>query len=221
MSHWTLEHGYRMLRDHLIEIYTPFYAMNDRAHQITHVISVCDLAVEINDSLELSLSNSILVGAALTHDLFNNNRELHHELALSYLKNNGIDWLDEFSTEDRRLMAHAAGEHRASFKGTYTSLYSEVIAAADRGAPNVRSAIIRCAMYGVDKLGFRGEKLYTHVISHMKDKFGVNGYATYPELYTEFFGDRLVEYRKYLDNVTKEIIDDVVGSHPISVSFAE
>jgi len=216
---WKRGEGHLELQAYLVALYEPFYKTNDKAHQIPHVVSVADCAVDINTDGDFELDNEILVAAAITHDLFNHSRDNHHEMIKDYLLNNPIPWLQEFTPMDRYVMAHAAGEHRASYKGNYTTIYSEIVASADRGAPNVKSAIIRCAVFGVDKCGFAGEALYTHVASHMKDKFGLAGYARFPNVYMQYFGKELSSFQETMEDLTKEQIDMHIGNHPVSQSF--
>lgn len=216
---WKRSDGHEKLKNLLIGLYHPFYLMNDRAHQINHVIAVASGAVEINEALNLKLDNCILVGAAMVHDLFNLSREDHHRLAGEYIIHNCIDWLGEFSAAEREIMGAAAAEHRASYKGEYFSIYSELVAAADRGPPDPKPMLIRCAVFGVDKCGYLGDRLYQHVIEHMQDKFGTNGYSRYPVIYTLFYEEQLSGFHKTIDSLTKESIDEITGGTINKLAF--
>lgn len=216
---WKRSDGAEALKSELVQLYQPFYQINDRAHQIAHVITVTDEAMEINRVLELGLDDCILVGAAMTHDLFNTNREMHHDLVRMYLLTNSIYWMREFSEKERMIMAAAAGEHRASYKGEYTSMYSEVVSAADRGRPNDRSAVIRCAVYGFDKSGYTGVALFNHVMSHMREKYGTSGYARYPDLYTKFYSESLSKFQATMEHLNAAEIELFVADHPIAKHF--
>ena len=216
---WRRQDGHEELQQHLSELYGFFYQTNDRAHRLPHMISVSETAVEINTQLNLGLDNCILVGAAMVHDLFNHSRDNHHEMAKLYIQTNPIPWLQEFSPIELEKMACAAGEHRASYKGEYSSIYSEIVAAADRGMPNVKSAVIRCAVYGADKCNFRGVALYNHTMSHMKEKFGTAGYARYPDIYTKFYSESLTKFQHAMETLSPTVIDELVADHPVAKLF--
>lgn len=218
---WKRQDGHAALQQHLIDLYEPFYALNDRAHRISHVVGVSETAVSINEDLRLGLDNCILVGAAMVHDLFNLSRHNHHIVAQEYVFDNKIDWLSEFSLDERVKMGDAVAEHRASFKGNYSSVYSETIAAADRGAPDLRSALIRCAVYGVDICGYRRERLYQHVIEHMQEKFGKGGYSRYSPIYLLYYKEKRDAFSKAIDELTVEEIDRVTEGAVARLSLQE
>lgn len=218
---WKREDGYEALQLHLAYLYQPFYAMNDRAHRIGHVISVSEVSVEINSKLGLGLDNGILVGASMVHDLFNLSRDDHHKLAGEYVVKNPIEWLNEFSTQERKTMGDAAAEHRASFKGDYSSIYSEVVAAADRGSPDLKAALLRCAVYGVDVCDYREDRLYQHVIEHMQEKFGKGGYSRYSPIYLLYYKEARNEFQRAIDALTRESIDEITKGGVRKLAFAK
>ena len=176
------------------------YKLNDAGHQIDHAESVCDLGLAINTKLQLGLSERNIITAAYMHDIFANmndkqQRSKHQEL--SYLAVLDTKWIDNTfidNDDDIINVALACREHRASFRGEYSSLLSELIASADRGFPNFRAYLKRGLLHhGVDNLD--------DAIDHLKKKYGRDGYAKYPELYAKYFKDELYELHDILDTV--------------------
>lgn len=196
------ESEYLDLRELLIDRYTDRYATHDKAHRIDHVVSVCDLALEMNERMVLGLDRRLIVVPALLHDLFTWSRSNHEQLAYYNILTNQDSWIQGFSDDERRSMALACLEHRASYKGTYSSLLSELIASADRGAPDsVERAIARSYGYATTKLGMSETEARVHSVEHVKEKFGKGGYAKYPELYLRYFGERLVDFQEAISRL--------------------
>ncbi len=123
----------------------------DSSHGWSHVEDVAKNALEINRRMILNLNEEYLVLAALFHDIYSDtDRKNHHTLA--------ADWFAKFMIKQYKYdaidileMSLAIKEHRASYNGEYSSLLSEVLAAADRGAPDLNSLIIRSSKYHLEK----------------------------------------------------------------------
>lgn len=194
---------------YLSELYAPFYAMNDKAHQIGHVIEVTREALNINEKLYLRLDEYMLVAVGMVHDLFNNDRDNHHTLAAEYVLKNPIEWLCQFSHEDRVEMSQAVAEHRASYRGKYSGELSATLSAADRGKPDVERTVKRAFKYALNcNVGFRDIAL-AQTQEHMVDKFGTKGYARYPQLYTEMYEAELQSLQTVMDVITLDEIAEI------------
>lgn len=188
------------LRSHLIERYMKEYELNDPAHHMDHVVAVCDLALEMDYRMGLGLNKMIIVGAAITHDLFTRYRNIHHVMVKDWLLSANEPWMRAFTEEERRLMACAAGEHRASYKGEFTSIYSELLSSADRGRPgNVQEMVNRCYLYGRHKLGHTHQEALERIRPHLVEKYvqldGAYG-RVYPGLWMRAFGKELEQQSK-------------------------
>ena len=183
------------MRNTIREFFKGFYDKNDVAHQIDHADKVCDLAIEINESLEHPYKNQVVMIAAYAHDMYSTVefRKIHHELAAHYVRCSNDEIIGLLSPIDRIKVADAVAQHRGSYTGELSSKLSEVISAADRGIPDLEEMIERSLKYNNGNL----EKVH----EHMKDKFGSKGYAKYPELYEEYFGEVLNTMRKQIDSL--------------------
>ena len=109
----------------------------DSSHGWSHVEDVAKNALEINRKMILNLNEEHLVLVALFHDIYSDiDRKNHHTLAADWFIKFMIKQ-DKYSTSDILEMSLAIKEHRASYNGEYSSLLSEVLAAADRGTPDL------------------------------------------------------------------------------------
>lgn len=176
------------------------YARNDRAHQIGHVASVGKLATTLNRDLGLGLDDRLLLIAAYMHDIFNRCRDHHHDIAADYVLGMWKHIPGNLTVEEARTVADAVREHRASYKGEFSSLYSEVISAADRGRPTTANVLLeRSILYGIDRLGLTQEAALCAAIQNTKEKYGTNGYVNYPPLYRRMFAFEIERLQKEVD----------------------
>lgn len=180
------------------EFYKPYYDNGDKAHLINHADDVCELALEINKDC----SEKLVILASYIHDIFNaTDRKKHNILAYDYVKNRSDKFLKELSDEELDLVAHAVLEHRGSFKGEFFSKLSAIISSADRERPDVAKIVIRSMLYN----NADAQDVYAHMI----DKYSSNGYAKYPKVYKEIFEKELEEFKKEVDNISVEKIEDI------------
>jgi HD superfamily phosphodiesterase len=204
MEHYKVE-DYLELREYLINKFTPLYTINDKAHQIDHVIDVCDRALRINTEFDLRQDPRYIVIAALSHDLFTWSRSNHQFLAYQYIVSLKESWINQFDEKERQLIALACLEHRASYKGYYTSMLSELIAAADRGDPTeLKEKIKRCFDYGVDKLKQSPKEALLRVIPHLQDKYLNKAYGNNPPLFYRVYGAGITDLQNTLKTLTLE-----------------
>ena len=180
------------------------YMSHDPAHRIDHALDVTTRALDINQKLGLNLVEDILIVPGMLHDLFNNDRTNHHTLAAEYIQEADHHILNRYSWGGRFLMAQAAAEHRASRKEThFTSIYSEVIASADRGVPDVGLTLKRAMQYAAhhNNLPASSEEVYVISATHLKEKFGRNGYIHYPDIYKQYHKDALELFYVSIENL--------------------
>lgn len=218
---------YRQL---VIEHFKPFYENVDKSHGLEHVNEVTDLALEVCDKINEKYSYPIsaydVIVAGIAHDIFSyTDRDEHHTKAMEYILQDTGE-IYNYVTNQQHI-ACAVGEHRASYKGEYTSILSEIISAADRGRPNLHDIIKRvyeCAcdstlVFNLDKDidtsisikdlklkynqlikdGFSSETAKTYV--HLEEKYSRNGYARYNETYLLVFNNELQAMWKEIDDI--------------------
>jgi len=183
------------------------YALNDSAHQLSHVISVLAAGLvivknEIGQSPK-SIVEDAMAAAAACHDAFCRHRKAHHEMSAAWARGNpecldGIDYL---------MVADMCQSHRASCassKAWFTGIHDQMFNAADRGWPTTaRDWIIRSYNYTVSNspTDISLEEVNDRVIAHAKEKIGTGGYAHYPERYMKVFGAEVARLREEIDRI--------------------
>jgi len=221
-----------MFKQMVIEHFKPFYEKVDVAHGLDHVIEVMNTALAINHKLRLGISKHDIIVASIAHDIFSyTDRNEHHKKAQEYILSDVSTIYDYVS--DRESIAYAVGQHRASYKGEYNNKLSELISAADRGAPNIEKIIKRiyqCAIdpnlvFSIDVKGIpelvlpTGESLsdtYQLLIDtsftiaeaktfvHLYEKYSVSGYARYNTVYNKYYNNEMLDFFITIENIAKE-----------------
>lgn len=191
------------LRDAIIEEFSSQWQLNDRGHRIEHFRAVEKCGNFINEKLGLGYDPKLIMLVAFFHDMFSFNqcRENHQLLSGLWIETSKHPTLEGLSPEEITLVANACREHRASFKGEYSHEFSMLMASADRGFPGkVEGMLERAILYRVDR-GADEVSAREGAIAHLKEKFGSQGYAKYPKIYTMAFGDELENQRKLIDRM--------------------
>lgn len=185
----------------------PFYKTNDSAHQLGHAREVAVKALGINGYLGTPYPAEVVAAAAYYHDIRVDDRDEHHLLAGTHIdeKWDQSPALSKLTAEQRKDIANACREHRASFKGTYSSLLSEIVSAADRSAPGCGDAIQvqidRAVRYGTEKEGMSPDEALRHGYSHIKEKYGTNGYARLNSVFRKYYAKELKEFQIAVDEL--------------------
>jgi exopolyphosphatase/pppGpp-phosphohydrolase len=190
-----------------------YYELNDsESHGYKHLDDVYDLAIKMKNKLNLDVPDDILMIAVYTHDMFSSiNRDLHHELGYKYILDANVYFLNDISYNDRVAIALAVREHRASYKGTYSTILSELLSAADRGIPDIKNTVIRSYKFSKENNPNTSELgLYSLVQLHMKDKFSNSGYARYNSVYIKYFENELTELKNFFDTVSIKDIAKII-----------
>lgn len=117
---------------------------------------------------------------------------------------------DRFSPKALNNIANAINEHRASYKGEFTSPISDLVSSADRTAPDIKKLINRSYAYGKEH-GFSEARAYRNILECLKEKYGTGGYARYPKHYTEYYGDAIKDVRDSVDKLSISTIKKVLG----------
>ena len=206
------------LRQALITALEPIYGTGDPAHTAVHFEEVYITAKELRDATSGQYRDELLLCTAYIHDLFaSSHRTVHEVMSGDFVRDGGLDWLDKVLTsEELWLLEHACREHRASYEGGFTTPYSALFNAADRERPKGWRAIYDRAWlftsHQHEGKWIDPKVITQQVIDHLDDKFGSSGYASYPEIYEEVYGDALQQQRKDIDG----LVVWVATGHPIA-----
>lgn len=187
-------------RAEVIADFTDKWALNDRAHRIEHFQAVEAAGLHINRVLGLACDPVLIMAAAFFHDLFAWSRDNHERLSCAWVATTEYELFAAMDHDEMLMVSDACLEHRASYKGEYSTHFSALIASADRGFPgDVQTMLARSELYHNDALKITGDAAREGAIKHIKEKFGSGGYAQYPDLYEEAFGPQLAAQRKEID----------------------
>lgn len=177
----------------------PYFSKNDRSHQAPHFISVRKTGLYIKRKLKLDEEESIIVLAAWVHDLFAHSRENHHVLSHDWVLATDYHFVVNLPVGKRQELALACLEHRGSYEGKFSGLLSEILSSADRGFPgSMDEHLRRSYIFAIDRGATRAEAKVTSII-HIYSKYGTNGYARYPDMYTKVFKREIQKLQKDLD----------------------
>lgn len=172
---------------HFSDVYFASYQLNDRAHQGVHFYEVLDNGIEMNHVFDLGCRVDLIAIVAWTHDMFAWSRDNHHLLAECWVRSTNDPIINGLTDTERDMVATACLEHRASSGGVYSSVFSELMASADRGKPILIEKLNRAYVFAKDAYNMSDEEAFAKSISHVREKFGRNGYQVLPELYKRHY----------------------------------
>lgn len=203
-----------MLKE-LRKLVLPLYRLNDISHKINHAEDVVKETVKICRTLNVSeLDTLCAVVAAWSHDVqCHVDRKCHHILAHSWVYRNKESILNTLPAdiEDTATfitkVANACYEHRSSYKGEYSNVVSEIVAAADNGEPVIDLDIYkRSYMYARHVRNLSHVEAAMHAHEHINDKYGIQGYSKYSSVFTKMYGDAITRRANWISKVTLDEI---------------
>lgn len=181
----------------IVEEYLPLYdSCPEGGHGKDHIINVIKEAYLLANKLHKN--SEIAVVAALFHDigLLTHPRETHHIGSGEFIISHKNRLSDLFSQEEIDLIYYAVIEHRASYKGAYSSIYSKIVSDADRSI-DIDTMIKRSYSYNKKKNSYYNEEdLYKEVFNFLSSKYGKGNI----KLNLPYSEDRLKASQKILNN---------------------
>ena len=187
--------------DRFIERTIEKYKKFDGAHDDNHARMVIKnseyIAANMMKDEKIKLDMRMVKVIAAMHDLgLAYDRETHHTKSGEIVRKEK-ELRRFFSEEQIELIAKSVEEHRASYKGEYTSVYSKIVSDADR-MNDINTMIERTYKWNRKHYPNKNdEEIYNEVISHLQDKYGEKGYARFNTKYAE---DVLNQSRKIIMN---------------------
>ena len=192
-----MNHKLNEFIENTIEKYKKFDGAHDDEHARMVIKNSEYIAANIMKDEKIELNMSMVKVIAAMHDLgLAYDRETHHTKSGEIVRKEKM--LRKFFTEDQiELIAKSVEEHRASYKGEYTSVYSKIVSDADR-MNDINTMIERTYKWNKKHYpDLNDEDLYKEIINHLQDKFGEKGYARFNTKYAE---DVLNQTRKIIMN---------------------
>lgn len=193
------------IRQEIVEAFSKHWELNDKAHRQEHFEEVFQTGLVINKTLGHDFDPKHILFAAYFHDLFAWSRVNHHDLSFEFMRTTDHPLILKYlpSHTERVAIACACHEHRASYKGRFFSVFTELVNSADRGRPGpVKPMLERAIQYrefhhpeqSKDRREFEA-------IKHLRDKYGYEGYARYPDMYEKVFGVELAMMRDKIEQL--------------------
>ena len=196
--------------ERVIEQYKNFDGAHDDEHARMVIKNSEYIAQQLMKYENEELDMDLVIVIAAMHDLgLAYDRKTHHIKSGEIVRKEKE--LRRFFTEEQiELIAKSVEEHRASYKGEYTSIYSKIVSDADR-MNDIYTMISRTYKWNRKHYPeHNDEEIYDEVIIHLQDKYGENGYARFNTKYAE---DVLNQTRKIImDNEEfDKIYEDMYG----------
>lgn len=154
----------------------PQYSKNEEGHGINHIKKVIERSFKLANGYDVNLDMVYVI--ASYHDIGHYiDKDKHEEISadIMYNDNKLKKWFDE---NDRVVIKEAIEDHRASLKREPRSIYGKIISSADRTIMSIDDSIKRTYLYGKKhEKDYTEEQLINRVYTHLKEKYGEDGYA--------------------------------------------
>ena len=190
------------------------YDSNDvGGHGREHILSVIERSFELAENFKLPVNLDMVYVVAAYHDIGYKENAKEHERVSSekFLEDNEMKKF--FNEDERKIIAEAIVDHRASLEYEARSIYGKLVSSADR-AISVDTILERSVSYQTDKLKNENPKdmdIIENSYKKLSTKYGKEGYAKmyYPdEKYQKFLNeiqDLIANKDKFIDMELKII----------------
>ena len=150
------------------------YAGFDKAHSVSHVRSVMDAALAMSQYYDVDMD--MIAVAAAFHDIgLREDRATHHLISGRIIREEQAlrKW---FNPEQIETIARAAEDHRASSDHEPRSIYSKIIAEADRQI-DPETVILRTIQFSLAHEPQLDKEGHWHrTVDHLNEKYAEGGY---------------------------------------------
>lgn len=188
----------------------PLYSRNEEGHGIKHIQTVIRKSLELAKNYDVDINMVYTIAAY--HDIGHYIDRKTHEIISAQMFMEDENMKQYFSEEQRITIKQAIEDHRASSKHEPRSIYGKIVSTADRTMINLQDIIKRSYSYGKrNYVELSEEEQINRVYEHLKEKYGLYGYAkTYIE--DKEFEESLQKLRQALSNKEEfiEIVKKVI-----------
>lgn len=172
--------GYSELNQKLIKYIEtqvfPQYSKNEEGHGINHIKTVIERSLKFAKNHDVDINMVYTIAAY--HDLGHHIDRKKHEIISAELFMKDENMKRFFTDEQRKTIKEAIEDHRASSDHKPRSIYGMIVSTADRTIIDIDTTIKRAYSYGKRNYeGLTEEEQIERVYSHLKEKYGENGYA--------------------------------------------
>ncbi len=176
----------------------PLYSRNEEGHGIKHIQTVIRKSLELAKNYDVDINMVYTIAAY--HDIGYYIDRKTHEIISAQIFMEDENMKQYFSEEQRITIKQAIEDHRASSEHEPRSIYGKIVSTADRTMINLQDTIKRAYSYGKrNYVELSEEEQINRVYEHLREKYGLNGYAkTYLE--DKEFEESLQKLRQALSN---------------------
>lgn len=163
------------LKEYIVKRVLPQYADLDMGHNEKHIQYVIQRSLDLADKYGANVNMAYAIAAF--HDLGMVVRRENHEIIGAEILEHDEMINYFFSLDQISIMEKAIREHRASFKGEYSSIYSKIVSQADRNF-DIYLMTTRSIGYGLKEYpDYNYEEQFKRTYDHLRHKYGRTGYA--------------------------------------------
>lgn len=189
------------LRKYIEEQVLVLYDKNIGGHGIDHIHSVINRSFELVEEFHLEVDLNMVYTIAAYHDIgYQINPEEHEEVS-SQMFLNDENMKQFFDEEQRRIIAEAIVDHRASLEYEARSIYGKIVSSADREI-SVENMLERSILFQSDKHKEENPTIMQIIDYSYKKLFSKYGKGGYAKMY---FPDK--KYKDYLNRM-QELLED-------------
>ena len=176
----------------------PQYNKNEAGHGINHIKTVIERSMKFAKDYDVDINMVYTIAAY--HDIGHHIDRKKHEIISAEMFMNDENMKKFFNDEERKIIKEAIEDHRASSDHEPRTIYGRIVSTADRTIIDIDTTIRRSYSYGKKNyVGISEEEQIKRVYSHLKEKYGENGYAKV-YLKDEEFEEALQKLRQALSN---------------------
>lgn len=186
------------LKDYIESTILPQYGDDQSGHGLHHIAYVMDRSMRFAEEIG-NLNIDMVYTIAAFHDIGHPIDKAHHEIisAKIFLKD---EKMPEFFTDSqRKRIAEAIEDHRASANHTPRSIYGKIVSTADRST-DIKEFLRRTHAYTLKhEPNLSDAECVQRAYQHMKEKYGRDGYAK------SYLSD--TDYTKFLKKIESLLQD--------------
>ena len=174
---------------------------NVGGHGKEHIETVINRSFEIVNEFHLDVNKDMVYTIAAYHDIgYRENPDQHEEVSSEKFKQDK-EMKKFFNEEERKIIAEAIVDHRASLEYEARSIYGKIVSSADRET-SVENMLTRSILYQADKHKAENpsiQQVIEYSYKKLSSKYGKGGYAKmyYPD----------EKYKNYLDKM-QELLEN-------------
>ena len=174
---------------------------NYGGHGWEHIQDVINRSFELMDKFSLEVNPNMVYVIAAYHDIGYRQDPDNHEQVSSEMFMQDVEMKKYFNEEERKIIAEAIVDHRASLEYEARSVYGKLVSSADR-AIDVDNMLRRSIAFQAEKHKNENptiDEVIEYSFKKLSSKYGNGGYAKM------YFQDE--KYEEYLDKMNKLFSD--------------